>query len=456
LRETNRENPRIRPYEGRVVKPLRGILAVALGALASCGGARPLRIGPGGGGGEGGAGGAPSVSDPGGAGGVPYAVVDPGGAAGTGGASSGLGGQAAQGGGAGLGGATGAAPLAYQFINAFGGFVPTGINRDGTVVVGFNQRDAVSWTAATGPTTLATLAKPGTGMSTRALAVSADGKVIVGEAGDGPPLAVRWTDPTTVEPLADSAGSAIAVSADGSTILCLSLSSDLFDSRSFVWKGRDITVIEPLPGDSGTEALLLSADGSTAVGRSWGLGKTTQRARLFFWTAAAGTQELALPLDETMRPDARGISADGSVVVGHVSASVGNAAFQRVFRWTRAAGAVYLTPASGYAWAGGVTADGALVVGADSSLFLQSASGASAMLPLAAGSSLPGMVLDPNGRYLAATSSDNDFLVWSISPTGFTPVVVPAQLALLGSPPVAISGDGHTLLVPGAFLVTLL
>jgi uncharacterized membrane protein len=346
-------------------------------------------------------------------------------------------------------------PLAFRDIEGFG---PTAVNEDGSVVVGFTETDAVRWSSATD---LTVLANPMQGTNARALAVSADGRVVVGRLGEAPSVPVRWIDPAVAEPLrTDVPGEAVAVSADGKTILATTMAGSVFGSGAYLWKDGVITTIDPLPGDLGAEPSILCADGSTVIGRSW---NTNQQARVFIWTAAAKTEEIALPLDLTMRPVVGGASSDCAVVVGHVSKGVlgpddvFNASTQRVFRWTRATGAVFLTSETGFATAAGVTADGVAVAGAeDDQVFFQTEGGARVSIRVYPS---PGsMILDPHGRYLAGTVPNpfcpgSDLAVWAISATAFTPV--PNHDVGSSPTPVAISADGHTLVTTGGLRAAL-
>jgi hypothetical protein len=134
---------------------------------------------------------------------------------------------------------------------------------------------------------------------------------------------------------------------------------------------------------------------------------------------------------------------------------------QRVFRWTRATGTVFLTSETGFAAAAGVTADGTAAAGTeDDQVFWQTAGGARVSIRVYPP---PGTtVLDPHGRYLAGelpVRPDEDYpqlAVWSISATAFAPVTVPNDVIEVSPTPVAISGDGHTLVTTGGLRAVLL
>ncbi|MDO5895523.1 autotransporter domain-containing protein [Agrobacterium sp. Azo12] len=104
--------------------------------------------------------------------------------------------------------------------------------------------------------------------------------------------------------------------------------------------------LEGLGGGRG-EALAVSGDGKTVVGRSY--------LEAFYWTATDGTQPVGL-LPSTSNSTARAVNADGSVIVG----DSGNIAF----RWTADGGIQTLSGVNALtSFAFGVSADGSAVVG---------------------------------------------------------------------------------------------
>ena len=107
-----------------------------------------------------------------------------------------------------------------------------------------------------------------------------------------------------------------------------------------------------LPGDTLSEAIGISPDGSVVVGLSDG----STGGHAFRWTATGGM--VGLGSIGGSYSVAGGVSADGSVVVGGSS--------NQPFRWTSATGMVGLggTGNSSYASAFSVSADGGVIVGA--------------------------------------------------------------------------------------------
>ena len=132
-----------------------------------------------------------------------------------------------------------------------------------------------------------------------------------------------------------------------------------------------MTVIAPLPGDTGTEAVLMSADGSTIAGYSYDAATKTQRT--FWWNAFKGvTQELKAIGGGVALMVPRALSADGTVIVGHALQGtldfpgVSDVVGVHAFRWTLASGAIFIAPPGAGRTqnrAEGVSADGALTVG---------------------------------------------------------------------------------------------
>jgi hypothetical protein len=209
------------------------------------------------------------------------------------------------------------------------------VSSDGSIVVGggyifpFPPASAFRWTAATGAIRLDNLSGYD---NSEAFAVSNDGNVIVGVSytGLGIPYqglddqqaqAVRWVADGlggfTVEALGDLPGgnvmsSALAVSADGTVIVGVSESD--FGRDSFRW-----TATEGMQrlGDGALEgAFGVSADGSVIVGGNQG--------NPFVWDANNGVRslnqvffELGVPgTDSWFILSAEGISADGRTIVG--------------------------------------------------------------------------------------------------------------------------------------------
>jgi uncharacterized membrane protein len=204
------------------------------------------------------------------------------------------------------------------------------VSADGSIVVGQRFSDGVieafRWTVDQGLVGLGNL-RGGNGLS-RAFGISADGSTIVGESmwatppgttGWGP-QAFRWTADAGIVGLGLLPGSsstrAMAVSADGSVIVG---DNNVFSPvrRAFRWTAGEgmIEIAEQADGVF-SSAKDVSADGAVIVGIS--------RGQAFRWTAPSGTTLLG-PSTE-----AHGVLSDGSMVLGHTS---GGAAF-----WTEREG----------------------------------------------------------------------------------------------------------------------
>jgi len=222
------------------------------------------------------------------------------------------------------------------------------VSADGTVVVGRTfgvpggQGDrAFRWTPATGMVSL------GNGFAS---GVNADGSVVVGWWQ--PKGAFRWTQASGMVSLGTLSGfiSSVAtgVNADGSVVVGnavgLRFQNELF-FRGFRW--TQATGMVSL-GTVSSNAEAVNADGTVVVGWS--------SKGAFRWTQASGMVSLG-------KGHASGVNADGTVVVGSTFDAAAKAI--RAFRWTQASGMVSLGTLNGRArsYANGVSADGKVVVG---------------------------------------------------------------------------------------------
>ena len=230
------------------------------------------------------------------------------------------------------------------------------VTGDGSVVVGkgqvnvFSTQGAFRWTVTTGTIRLDTL---GGYADAEAFAVSADGNVIVGASYFGPSgeqeQAMRWvadgSGGFTVEALGDLPGGnfmsrALAVSADGAVILGIS-DSDL-GQEAFIW-----TVSGGMRGlgDSTGDLRAMSAGGSVIVGGS------------NIWDANNGVRSLTQVLTDAglsgfenwSSINAVGISADGRTIVGEGTNPDGNQEAWRVVLPVNAVAPIFNTvPVGGY------------------------------------------------------------------------------------------------------------
>jgi probable HAF family extracellular repeat protein len=261
------------------------------------------------------------------------------------------------------------------------------VSADGSVVVGASSsangsEEAVRWTRAGGPVGLGDL--PGGAFYSEADGVSADGNVIVGSGGVAADLelrqAFRWTPSNGMVGLgylpgagAGATSAANEVSRDGNTVV--GFSSSGIGLQAFRWTpGAGMVGLGELPGHERNTALGVSGDGDVVVGTS--IAASTGLIRAFRWTPGGGMAGLD-PLPDDAHSSARRVSADGRVVVGSSQTSTAD---RQAVRWVEGATTpLSLGPVSGLPGAPtpmnsdalAVSADGSVVVGtADSNAFI--------------------------------------------------------------------------------------
>lgn len=239
------------------------------------------------------------------------------------------------------------------------------VSADGAVVVGNAGGEAFRWTADGGMVGLGRLDDG----SSAATGVSADGTVIVGASGDvvtSGVQAFRWTADNGMVALGDLGGGASAlsasrrlgVSADGSVVVGRRVPSGSF--RAFRWTADlGMTDVGDLPGGAvGSSAWGVSADGTVVVGAS----SSASGTEAFLWTADDGMVGLGDLGGGSFFSEAWAVSANGAVVVGYSNSAAGTEAF----RWSADDGMVGLGALSAgnlNSLARGVSADGAVIVG---------------------------------------------------------------------------------------------
>lgn len=264
-------------------------------------------------------------------------------------------------------------PSGYRDFSTFDGQLSScalAVSANGSVVVGEayglsgDSFQAFRWTREAGMTTLGTLG----GTSSSALGISADGNVVVGfaDAGGGD-RAFRWTAATGMVNLGvlngGVASTATGVSADGKVVVGYSLDSVMSGYRAFRWtQATGMVDLGALNGGTSAQAYKASADGSVVVGYSLD-GTANNADRAFRWTQATGMVNLGV-LNGGGYSVAYGVSADGGVVVGHAQDGLANNA-DRAFRWTQATGMTSLgvLNGGGDSYAYSVSPDGSVVVG---------------------------------------------------------------------------------------------
>ncbi|MEM8709458.1 MAG: hypothetical protein AAGG01_00785 [Planctomycetota bacterium] len=186
------------------------------------------------------------------------------------------------------------------------------------------------WTSSSGVTVL--LTPTGEGGSPRA--VSREGSVVCGStiAPGDTKRAIRW----------DATGSALdltpagalgsipnAMSDDGLTVALTVATSD--GSRAAIWTPILGTIdLHPLTGSDQSEFILLSGDGSTAVGaRKSANGQTLG---FFTWSTSSGVVDFDQPGGAVPGPTS--ISFDGSFISGIISSSIDSL----IYRWSASNG----------------------------------------------------------------------------------------------------------------------
>jgi probable HAF family extracellular repeat protein len=169
-----------------------------------------------------------------------------------------------------------------------------------------------------------------------------------------------------VESWADSS-SAIAVSADGTTVVGNNVNYSTHVRQAFRWKvGGGMSSLGSVPGSSSYEnssAYGVSGDGTTVVGDGYGYS-TLSSFETFRWTVGEGMVGLGY-LSGSFSSSAGDISNDGTTVVG-TNSGHGFAAF----RWTANEGLVGLGDLPGGEAASGaiaVSGNGTVVVGTSGS-----------------------------------------------------------------------------------------
>ncbi len=221
---------------------------------------------------------------------------------------------------------------------------------------------------------------PGPYFFSQANAVSADGRVVVGESESDSPFdgpnkpsptgreAFRWTRDGGMVGLGDLpssaaniASSATAVSADGSTVLGYGS-----NGSTFLWSQNSMSdVKDVIPSTQhfldGINASDLAITGSELVVVGSGpVGSDFEAAR---WSVSEGLIALGVLPNSAFGSTATAVSADGAVVVGNSDSG----AVSKAYRWTQASGMVSLGDIPGGATeasqAFDVSADGGVVVG---------------------------------------------------------------------------------------------
>jgi probable HAF family extracellular repeat protein len=212
-------------------------------------------------------------------------------------------------------------------------------------------------------------------------------------------------------PLSDLAGGdsnsqALAISGDGSTVVGQGTSASGTEAFSWTSGGGMVGLGDLAGGDIVSRAYAVSDDGSIVVGESSSTASGINRTEAFIWSGGGmiGLSDLS---GGNFDSEARGISADGSTVVGIGTSASGVEAFS----WTSGGGMVGLGDLAGsvfHSEARGISADGSQVVGTSVS------TPAFEAFTLASGGSMVGLGHLGGGccfSYALAASSDGSTVV---------------------------------------------
>ena len=259
---------------------------------------------------------------------------------------------------------TGLVDIGADKVNSYG----RGVSADGSVIVGQSGGHAFRWTQASGMINLG---------ANDALAVSADGGVVVGTSSNG--IAFRWTQGGGVVELPTLGGAAsvaTAVSADGNVVVGYSeySTTEAQHYRAFRWTAKDGTTGLGTLGGPESFAYGISSNGNVIVGASYGSDYLTHDwLYAFRWTEGGGMVNLGTLPDYVGNYNvvAFGVSSDGSAIVGALLDSYLHG--QEALRWTVPGGITtvkaWLTAngvdsgSASFAAAYGVSDDGNTVVG---------------------------------------------------------------------------------------------
>lgn len=231
-----------------------------------------------------------------------------------------------------------------------------GISGDGSIVVGTGGAVSVSGFVWQDGVPLDIGHLDNSAAYTEAVAVSRDGRVVIGHSTVGDASrAFRWSDGVMVQlDDLDAAHSyATHVSADGAVIAGNVISADFY--QGIVWQNGAPSLIGTFGGPS-SAVTAVSRDGSTVVGTA---DVETNEYMAFRWRG--GVLE---PLG-TLGGDlshAFAVSADGEIVVGIAGTAEGEY-LGRAFRWTEADGMVDLGAITGSSSAFAISDDGSVIVG---------------------------------------------------------------------------------------------
>ena len=332
-----------------------------------------------------------------------------------------------------------------------------GISLDGSVAVGEGGlgdspgTHAFRWTAAGGMEDLGTLG----GYSSTATGVSASGSAVSGwsdVAGNAYYRAFLWTSAGGMQNLGTLGGthsSASSISSDASVVAGWANLSGNAAYHAFRWTSSDSSMHDlGTLGGTNSDARSLSADGSVVVGYSQIAGNAVNHA--FHWTSSDSIMHDLGTLTGGSYSYGNGVSSDGSVVVGYGDASTGD---DHAFRWTSAGGMADLGVLSGgtYSRANGVSGNGKVVVGSaddsggNSAAFRWTQSGGMQSVTQWLTGAHVTVPANWSLSYATATNSDGSVVVgYGDNPSGSTEAWI-----------ARVSSIGSGIMVPSNYLPTL-
>ena len=239
------------------------------------------------------------------------------------------------------------------------------ISNDGRVIVG---RSSSAYAAdegfyrVTGDTLTPLLGAGGAHVSSEPRAITSTGDVIAGKLNSPALEAARWTAASGWTTLGDIVGGGVGsqvlgMSADASVLVGWGTSTTGYEATRWV-NGSPIAMGDLAGGVYNSAAALVTADGGTIVGT----GHSGSGGEVFVWKLATGMVGLGEPDGGEYLSEPFGMTPDASVIVGRSGTANGTEAF----RWTQAGGFLALGDLAGGAFesfALDVSADGTVVVG---------------------------------------------------------------------------------------------
>lgn len=245
----------------------------------------------------------------------------------------------------------------------------------------------------------------------------------------------------------DASSQAIAVSADGVVVVGSSKAAS-GKSQAFRWSALEgMSGLGFMAGGTTSIALAVSADGSVVVGNGDAM---SAGSAVFRWSASTGLVHLN-PLATSNLCAAGGVSGDGSVVVG-TCLTTGSSAF----RWTESTGMVSLgqfgTGSNRTSNACAITADGAVIVGIGHPVLtgavVWTSAGDSRILGKVSGDISAGaFAVSRDGRVIVGSSTEPSVhqraFRWT-SEAGMT-AIASSTASLSDSIALAVSGDGQVI-----------